>query len=189
MNEGNRISGRIGVGALSFDGKEEDVEVGSLNLNSNSVTITAWLRRDGEQDTYAGIVFSRDGGTIAGIGSGSTGGPDWQPNQELYYGWNDTEETWSWHSGLIIPEGKWVFVALVLEPARARLYLGEDGKVRSATNEVPHEKEEFNGVLRIGNDKKPGHPPRYFRGAIDDVRIYDRSLSEAEIERLAVMCK
>jgi hypothetical protein len=89
---------------------------------------------------------------------------------------------------LIIPEGKWVLVALVLEPLKATLYLGEDGKVRSATNEVANKIEEFNGVVRIGNDKKPEHAPRYFRGQIDDVRIYDRSLSEVEIERLAVMC-
>jgi hypothetical protein len=189
MDESNWICGRVGASALSFDGKEKDVEVGALNLNSNTVTITAWVRRDGGQDIYAGIVFSRDGDTIAGIGSGSTGEPDWKPNQELYYGWNDTEETWSWHSGLIIPEGKWVFVALVLEPAKATLYLGEEGEVRSATNEVANEIEEFNGVVRIGHDKKPGYPPRYFRGQIDDVRIYDRPLSEVEIKRLVVMCR
>lgn len=44
-------------------------------------------------------------------------------------------------------------------------------------------------MVRIGNGKKPGFPPRYFQGQIDDVRIYDRSLSEAEIERLAGMCR
>jgi len=189
MNDGNWISGRVGASALSFDGKEDDVEVGALNLNSNTVTITAWVKRNGKQDVFAGIVFSRDGDTIAGIGCGSAGEPDWQPNQELYYVWNDTEETWSWHSGLIIPEGKWVFVALVLEPTRATLYLGEDGNLRSATNEVSNGTEEFNGVVRIGRDKKPEHSPRYFRGQIDDVRIYDRPLSEVEIERLAVMCR
>lgn len=181
IDDGNWILRGVVGSALAFDGKEEDVEVGAVNLYSDTVTITAWVKREGKLDSYTGIVFCRDGDTIAGIGSGSTGEPDWRPNQELYYGWNDEKETWAWHSGLIIPEGKWVFVGLVLEEARATLYLGEDGVILSATNETAHTDEEFNGVLRIGNDKKPGHPARYFRGGIDDVRVYERALSEVEI--------
>ncbi|MHC4720042.1 MAG: LamG-like jellyroll fold domain-containing protein, partial [Planctomycetota bacterium] len=175
------ISGK----ALNFDGKDDDVSVGPLNLNSNTVTISAWIRRNGRQDVYAGIVYSRDGDTIAGIGSGSTGEPDWQGNHELFYTWNDTEDTWAWHSGLIIPDKQWVFVALVLEPTGATLYLGKDGKLTSATNSVNHAIEEFNGATRIGHDKKPDFPPRFFKGLIDDVRVYDRALSSAEIAKLA----
>ena len=184
MDESNRVAGIRGPGALAFDGVEEDVEVGAVNLYSNTVTITAWVKREGELASYAGIVFCRDGDTIAGIGGGSTGEPDWKANHELYYGWNDDEATWAWHSGLIIPEGKWVFVGLVLEEERARLYLGEDGVLDSATNETAHDIEEFNGMLRIGNDKKPGQAPRFFRGCIDDVRVYNRALTEAEIREL-----
>ena len=184
MDQSNWVLGKVGDSALSFDGKNEDVEIGALNLNSNTMTITAWVKRNGEQAGYAGIVFCRDGDTIAGIGCGTTGAPDWKPNQELYYGWNDVEQTWAWHSGLIIPQGEWAFVALVLKPARATLYLAADGVIRSATNETANDIEEFNGTLRIGNDKKPGHPPRYFRGQIDDVRIYDRPLSNTEIKQI-----
>jgi hypothetical protein len=130
-------------------------------------------------------VYSRDGDTIAGIGSGSTGEPDWQVNHELFYTWNDTEDTWAWHSGLIIPDNKWVFIALVLEPTKATLYLGQNGTISSATNKVNHLIEEFNGVTRIGHDKKFNFPPRFFKGMIDDVRIYDRPLSPEEIKQLA----
>jgi len=184
MDDGDWVSGVLG-GALEFDGIDDDVVIPVLGLNSNTVTISAWVKREGEQAAYAGMVFSRDGDTIAGIGLGSTGEPQWQANQELYYGWNDAEQTWKFHSGLVIPDGKWVFVALVLEPKRATLYLGEDGKLSSAINSVEHSMEEFNGVSRIGNDKKPGFPPRFFKGAIDDVRIYDRALSMEEIKQLA----
>jgi hypothetical protein len=184
MDNGAWVDGISGK-ALKFDGNDDDVSVGPLNLNSNTVTISAWIRRDGRQDVYAGIVYSRDGDTIAGIGSGSTGEPDWQGNHELFYTWNDTEDTWAWHSGLIIPDKQWVFVALVLEPTGATLYLGKDGKLTSATNSVNHAIEEFNGATRIGHDKKPDFPPRFFKGLIDDVRIYDRALSSAEIAKLA----
>ena len=47
-----------------------------------------------------------------------------------------------------------------------------------------HSIEEFNGETRIGNDKKPGFPPRFFKGVIDDVRIHDRALSPEEIREL-----
>ena len=184
MDDGDWVSGVLG-GALEFDGIDDDVEIAVLGLNSNTVTISARVKREGEQSAYAGIVFSRDGDTIAGVGLGSTGEPEWQANQELYYGWNDAEETWKFHSGLVIPDGKWVFVALVLEPKRATLYLGEDGKLSSAINSVEHSIEEFNGVSRIGNDKKPDFPSRSFKGAIDDVRVYDRALSAEEIKQLA----
>jgi hypothetical protein len=184
MDEGKRVAGVLGA-ALEFDGIDEDVSIPAFNLNSNSATITAWVKRNGKQDVFAGIVFSRDGETIAGIGSGSVGEPDWQSNHELYYTWNDTEDTWQFHSGLFMPDGKWVFVGLVLEPTKGTLYLSEDGKLASATNKVSHDIEEFNGVTRIGHDKKPNFPPRFFKGAIDDVRIYDRALSAGEIEELA----
>jgi len=183
MDDESWVKGCVGEGALSFDGGD-NVVVPALNLNSNSVMISAWVKRDGQQSAYTGIVYSRDGDTIAGIGLGSAGEPDWQANQELYYSWNDAENTWKFHSGLIIPDSEWVFVALVLEPAKATLYLGENGKLSLATNIVEHSIEEFNGVTRIGNDKKPGFPPRFFKGVIDDVRIYDRALSPEQIGQL-----
>ncbi len=179
--DGNDWVGGLSEAALKFDGVDNDVIIPALNLNSNTVTITAQVRRNGQQCAYAGIVYSRDGDTIAGIGLGSTGEPNWQPTDELYYCWNDTEDTWKFRSGLVVPEEKWVFVALVLEPEKATLYLGCDGKLSSATNAVKHSIEEFNGVTHIGNDEKPGFAPRFFKGMIDDVRIYDRALSPEEI--------
>lgn len=183
MDDAAWVEGVSGT-ALEFDGKDDDVSIGAVNLNSNTATISAWVKRNGQEDVFSGIVYSRDGETIAGIGSGSTGAPDWKGNHELFYCWNDTEDTWAWHSGLIMPDKKWALVAVVLEPTKATLYLGQDGKLGSAVNMVNHDIEEFNGATRIGHDKKPDFPPRFFKGTIDDVRFYDRALSETEIEQL-----
>ncbi|UCE99726.1 MAG: LamG domain-containing protein, partial [Planctomycetota bacterium] len=184
MDDGDWVSGIAGK-CLWFNGSDDDVAVPALNLNSNSVTISGWVKREGKQSAYAGIVYSRDGDTIAGIGCGSSGEPDWEANQELYYSWNDAEDTWQFHSGLIIPDGKWAFVAVVVEPTKATLYMCCDGKLTSATNDVNHCIEEFNGVTHIGNDKKPDFPSRYFKGLIDDVRVYDSALSAEEVMGLA----
>jgi hypothetical protein len=171
-------SGRIG-GALSFDGVDDYTSIPPLNLSSNTVTMTAWIKRDGVQpNTYTGIVFSRDGSTCAGLNFGMGPGGWDDINHELSYHWNDRQATWDWDSGLFVPDNEWVFVALVIEPTKATMYLND----ASATNVLNHDIEEFDGVTWIGQDA-PGWN-RNFKGVIDDVRIYDRSLPAEEIMQL-----
>jgi hypothetical protein len=147
------------------------------------VTITAWIKRDGVQaQTYTGIVFSRDGSTTAGLNFGMGPGGWGDINHELSYTWNDRPATWDWHSGLIVPDGEWVFVALVVEPTKATMYLND----ASATNVLNHDIEEFDGVTRIGHDAYHSKT-RFFNGTIDDVRIYNRALSAEEIRQFYQM--
>ncbi|MHC4676829.1 MAG: LamG-like jellyroll fold domain-containing protein, partial [Planctomycetota bacterium] len=164
--------------ALEFDGVDDYVEIPPLNLNTNTMTISAWIKRDGIQAaTYTGIVTSRDSNSIAGLSFGK--GVDLDDiNHELAYNWNDDPNGWDWHSGLIIPNNEWVFVALVVEPAKATLYFN-DGTLFSATNPISHDIEEFDGATLIGGDMHLEN--RYFKGTIDDVRIYNRALSVGEI--------
>lgn len=183
MDSSDWVGGVIGT-ALDFDGVNDYVSIPALNLNSNTVTISAWIKRNGTQaGTYTGIVMSRDGSTIAGLSFGKGPGGFNDINHELAYNWNDSQSAWDWHSGLIVPDNKWVFVALVIEPTQATLYKDENRTLYSATNVVNHSAEEFNGVTRIGHDVMSS--TRYFKGRIDDVRIYRRALSAAEIEELA----
>jgi outer membrane lipoprotein-sorting protein len=178
MDDRDRVDG-----ALYLDGKDSFVSIPPLNLNSNTVTISAWIRRDGEQkEAYTGLVYCRDGNTTAGFNLGGTGAPDWKINDELAYNWNETQAAWDWHNGLIVPDNKWVFAALVVEPTRATLYMGEDGRLTSATNMIDHSIEEFDGVTRIGHDTHT--EGRYFKGTIDDMRIYNCALSQDEVEAL-----
>jgi hypothetical protein len=178
MGEDSRVTDG-GLACLRFDGQDDYVSVPPLNLNSNMVTITAWVKRDGVQPIFAGIVISSDGDTLAGLGLGST--PGWQPNHEIGYFWNGA--SWNWHSELILPDAKWCFVALVVSQDRASVYLGQDGVLKSATNAGKHNPEEFNGVTRIGNNAQKDQ--RFFKGLIRDVRIYDRPLQENELKSLA----
>jgi len=170
--------------ALTFDGVDDYVEIPALNLNSNTVTMSAWIKRDGEQIIYAGIVYSRDGSTTAGLSFGSVGAPDWEVNHELSYNWNDAENTWAWHSGLIVPNKLWTFVAVTVEPTKATLYMRPSyGTLCAARNYVNHDIEEFDGLSFIGSD----HPnwARNFKGTIDDIHIYNRALSPGEILYMA----
>ncbi len=176
--------------ALYFDGVGDYLAIPALNLNSNTVTMSAWIKRDGEQGmSYTGILFSRAGNSIAGLSFGGTAGPYWQINNEAGYNWNGSPNAWGFHSNMIIPDDKWVFVAVAVEPTQATLYLAEpndsppyDYYLRSATNILVHDTEEFDGVTYIGYDWWAN---RYFKGTIDDVHIYNYTLSPAEVADVA----
>jgi len=177
MAPGDWVSGVTGT-ALDFDGINDYVSIPPLNLNSNTVTISAWIKRNGEQpEADTGIVFCRDGRTVAGLCFGH--GEGWTVNHHLGYNWNDDPSGWDWDSGLFIPDNEWVFVALVIEPTKATMYLND----ASATNVLGHSIEEFDGVTLIASDGLWGG--RYFKGTIDDFRIYNRVLSAEDIASIA----
>lgn len=161
----------LGVSA-SFDGSNDRIELPALGLASNRATFTAWVHRSGDQHDWAGLVFSRAAGTTAGLNFGTA--------NELRYHWNDG--AWDWDSGLVVPDATWVFVALVVEPERARIWLGQGGALVSATHAVTHAPEEFAGTTVIGRD--PTSSARSFRGRLDDVRVFDSALAADEIEAL-----
>jgi len=143
----------------------------AFNLNTNTVTISAWVYADGSQGGFRGIVFSRAGNTVAGIHTGD--------GNELRYSWNDASDTWGWNSGLEIPTGEWCFVAAVIEPTQATLYLKTAAGLKSATNAVTHAIEEFNGSTLIGCDS--ASTTRIWNGLVDEVIICNRALSPSEV--------
>ncbi|WP_035611424.1 LamG-like jellyroll fold domain-containing protein [Haloferula sp. BvORR071] len=157
--------------AYKFNGNGSRVTIPALNLNSNTVTITAWVKRSGNAASFSGIVFSRAGNTVAGLTFGNS--------NELRYTWNDTGGSYNWNSGLIPPDGQWTFVALVVEPGQAKIYMDPGTGLVSATNGISHAIEEFNGLTCIGQDTSGSS--RTFNGWIDEVALFNRSLSAAEI--------
>ena len=167
--ESNWDAGRIGTGALRFRGSPEYVEIPALNLRSNTVTISAWVKRYGNQPPFSGIVFNS---AFNGIYFGN--------DNALNYEWNRAGR-WRWDTGLIVPDEEWTFVALVIEPTQATIYMKPDnGKLVSAKNTATHDFEAFSGLSYIGRDAEN----RYVNATVDDVRIYDKALSKAEIKKL-----
>ncbi|MHC4527065.1 MAG: right-handed parallel beta-helix repeat-containing protein, partial [Planctomycetota bacterium] len=172
--------GYAGGYALEFDGIDDYVEIPALDITTNAMTISAWIKGDGPQPNYTGIVSSRDQATsdATSLSYGSSGqATGSQPNQELCYCWNDTH--WQWHSGLFIPFDEWAFVAMAVKSSQAALYL-DDGTLYSSTNVASHgllEQFDSGSLTQIAHDDMHD----YFVGLIDDVRIYNRALSLGEI--------
>jgi len=153
-------------GALSLTGADNGyVDIGTLGINSNNITISSWIKPDDIQQSNAGLVFSRPNGLASGLFI--------TESRELRFAWAGGHFGWS--SGLIVPQDEWSHVALVVTPLETTLYLNGVGVSRSATyNPI-----DFNSEMSIGRD--PGFSNRCFTGEMDEVSIFDRALTEEEI--------
>ncbi len=158
--------------AIKLDGKDDYIAIPPMNITGSNMTITSWVKLEGKQMFFAGIVFSRGKGTIAGMSINS--------NNELRYHWND--QYWSFRTGLIIPESKWVFVALAVSPEKATLYLHDGNDMKSVMNTSVHEQQSFADITCIGLDKT--NEERRFKGCIDNVTIYTTALDKDDLMRV-----
>lgn len=164
--------------AASFNGQNNSwVSLPALNLNSAAVTLTAWIYPTTiTQPGATGLIFCRDGlGTVSGFGYNPAG-------TQLGYTWNNDSGTYGWNSGLTPPANQWSFVALVVTPANAIIYLYNTNGQSSASLTHTQAVSSFSGETRIGNDSFD--VSRTFNGSLSDVAIYNRSLSADQIASL-----
>jgi|GEM_PF-1668812 len=161
--------------AAGFNGTNADISIPPLNLNSNVLTLTAWVNRTGDQNAWSGLFFNRANSTVAGLHFGTA--------NELRYTWNNSASTYNWNSGLIVPNQQWTFVALIIEPARARIFIATNGVLWSATNNVANAVQAFDGTSSLGLDDSSSS--RRFCGLLDEVQFYNRVLTPAQLAQLA----
>ncbi|EEF57829.1 LamG-like jellyroll fold domain-containing protein [Pedosphaera parvula] len=148
------------------------------SLSTNTVTMTMWIQPTGTFDVFAGLLVNRNSGI--GGGFGYTGG-------QLGYTWNnDSGATWGFRSGLVPPLNQWSFVALVVEPTQATLYMINPDGVQSATNVLAHTSDVFGNNWRIGTDdlNNDNSGARDFTGLIDEVAVFNYAMTPAQIKGL-----
>lgn len=157
------------------------VTAGGLSLNTNTVTITAWINPVGPQNGAAAILFCRDGTTTAGLNyNGSTLGFTWANGQ------------WWWGSGLTPPTNQWSFVALTIAPTstnsamlNATLYVYNNAtNLQSAVDSAfTAGNQGFSGPTLIGTDPYD-YVNRAFNGRIDEVAVFSYALTQAQVQQL-----
>lgn len=138
-----------------------------LGATTNTFTVTAWVKPNGIQPDYTGIVMG-NGPDAAGLNF--RGG-----NNMLGYHWPGGQ--WWWESGLVVPEDVWSYVAMVVEPTQITVYLDGVGSTH-VTNPSATEL----STMNIGSYR--GWGSRNYSGNIEEVRIWNRSLSQDEIREL-----
>jgi hypothetical protein len=158
-------------GSLTFDGADDYVAC-SGSIVTTQATFIVWMRRNGNQNAFDGIIISRSGSNVNGINFISNG-------TNLGYIWNGAVNTYSWNSGLVPSNLQWVMYAVSITPTNAIAYLCETSGITSATNNVTHGNTTINSI-QIGRDS---FSVRLFNGNIAVAQIYNRALSASEIEQ------
>jgi regulation of enolase protein 1 (concanavalin A-like superfamily) len=169
-------TGRIG-GAVTLDGTDDHVAAAALDLDTNTMTISGWVKRNGAQAQWAGLAFCRGGSTSGGLNLGTA--------NELRYHWGaGSNPSYNFNSGLTLPDATWTFVSLVISPTQATIYMKPaGGSLQSATATGTFSAQSFSDTFYLGYD--PNSTARRFKGDMDDFRVFRRSLSLAEITALA----
>ena len=155
------------------------VTLPALNLNTNAVTIAAWVYPNAPQSSMAGVVLSRGGTTISGLNyTANNNGSDYS----LGYTWNNDPNTYNWNSQLYVPQNQWSLVALTVTPTNATISVLNANGIVSAQHVYPHAVQSFNGATTIGGDSLVG--TRTFSGTIDDVAVFNQALTSAQLAGL-----
>jgi photosystem II stability/assembly factor-like uncharacterized protein len=175
VNVGNACSpDTLAATSLALSGATTSYALGTpLNVTTNNLTISAWIKRNGTQPgSTTGVVSMRDAyGNGINLSSSSA----------LRYVWDGYFT--SWNSGHVVPDNKWVHVALVITPTRGILYM--DGVPKF--NNAAHGSITLSGALNIGRDITS--TTRMFKGEIDEVCIWNRALDSNEIRSLRHLTK
>lgn len=167
---------------LSLDGTDDYVDLGngaSLNLSDNNqVTITAWVKPASSKNHNTILSKGEWKEAYALVIKGDT-----TPDDLLWTG-NDT----SVFSGAGVSLNTWTHVAVVINNDLTTFYL--NGQVSGVANQDRGNAIDNTATqVSIGREQYAGSMPAgrwFFNGQLDDVRIYERVLSEAEIQSAMV---
>jgi hypothetical protein len=173
------VAGQAGFGqALSFDGNDmvtvtDTVTGGPLDLGAQ-MTLSAWVSPSQLGAVWRTIVLKERGtdglayALYANDGPGSA-----QPAGYAHLGFDRRVG-----AAPALPLNTWTHVAVTRSGGTMQLYV--NGALRATTSGLPTTAiSQSNNPLRIGGNQVFGG--EFFAGLLDDVRIYNRALSAAEI--------
>lgn len=168
-------TGRFG-GALSFSSRDSMVTVPSsatLDLTTG-MTLAAWVNPAARQQRFQSIVTKeRPGGLAYALHASSPAG---RVSSTLSLG----SANRTLQGGSPLPAGIWSHLTATYDGSNQRLYVnGVQVASRASTGTLPTSA----SPLRIGNDGVLSG--RAFSGMIDEVRVYDRALSQGDVVSLS----
>jgi hypothetical protein len=179
INGASWSTGISGTG-LSFDGINDYVEVpNSTNLNpTGGITIAAWINAEFTQTTPWSPVVTHSHWDTGTTTQGYALEFDISNTGIRFYidGPNDEGAI---SNVVAVPRNVWTFVVGVYDGENVNLYVNAE-----PSTPKPCSTTEWQSTAPLYIGGSVAEPDRSFSGLIDNVRIYDRALSPAEIEYL-----
>lgn len=179
-------SGAVG-NAFTFDGDGEDwdpvsvIEISYFPNLTGSLTIAGWINTT-NPSAQGQRVFADDasnsGGYALSVGDGGTG------TVRFYSRGKDTV---SLDTGNVINSDTWHHVAGVYDDAAPTRRIYVDGNMEAELLDDTGMWGTDGGVASVGGEATTSGEIRSVKGMLDEVRVYDRALSAAEIQDLVDM--
>ena len=172
--------------AYDFDGVDDYIDMGLFPLNFEYTTVNFWFKTTDGNNNYEIFHINRTSENAGGLASGVGTVLDGQSANILKFAFRDE----LYQSGLYpyllsdteVNDGKWHQATFVYD-GNARLYI--DGKIEDELQRDSKLYSLNDSILRIGTHTHHPIGNYHFDGSIDDIRIYNRALSDYEIKQLA----
>jgi hypothetical protein len=168
----------FGTNAFDFDPANNDyINLGyndQIDLTKkNEYTITAWARLEATDADRSAIAQ----------GSGDVGLGYDVGNNTWYHFALDSGGTYAygWWPENGVTANEWVHLAGTFNGTHVAVYVNG---TKSDTNDPIDDVQDTSQEISIGNNGYGSSGDRYWPGQIDEARIYDRALSDSEIEQL-----
>ena len=162
------VDGKFGK-ALSFDGIDDIVNVSSSStLNSPNFTLIAWINLKNLGSGYWSTIFDKEYQYYVGVYSDGHIG-FWVGNGNSWI--NDLQT-----SPNIISAGNWYHIAIVYNGS---MYVYVNGELKAGPKSSSYGIN--NNPLQLYGRINPAFYNQWANGTLDEVRIYNRALSDQEI--------
>ena len=167
-------------GALSFNGTSDSLQIGTPDVAGNELTITGWIRAD-DFDVSDARIISKSFGIMGDDHLWMLSTVDQGGASRLRFRLKTSGSTTTLvGTGAALQANEWIFVAAVYDGARMRIY--QDGQEIGSVAKSGSINTSPTVPATIGNQPTGDRP---FDGLIDEVRLYSRALTPAELDLVA----
>ena len=174
--------------AYDFDGINDYIEpIHKLPIVGFPLSVNLWINTPGNApESYQTIYTSDYNDSYVQSYHGFRIMQRFDSNVRVYFaatpGAGD-EATRSVCTNISLPANEWIMLSIVFEsPDNMRIYFNGDEKSTYAEGNPELTTVRFSDALdRFGTDYRQESRP-YFEGKLDDIRIYDRGLTDTEIQ-------
>ena len=162
--------------AYSFDGVDDYIRAGDSDIlrMGNAMSMMAWINPHLIHTSIIGIILNKEGEyEFARF-----------ITDEVYYAITNDYPGWYWvPTGYEARSDEWSHIAIVYDSGLATMYVnGELFFIFSGSGTIGDAWTNFN-ELRFGGRQGEGGD-QFFKGVIDDIRIYNRALSAEEVQEI-----
>ncbi len=176
---GEEIGPGVSSDALDFNGLSDFVVVTNLPALTNAFTVECWFQSPHPNDGYRKTLLARE--TPLGDAGPEALGFKLQvdENGELV-GWVQTQfSTLATLATSPLEQGRWYHAALTAASNRASLFL--DGQLADSSDWPTRPLSPATAPLLIGQSEREPDRPDYFRGQLDEIRVWSQARTAEEI--------